>query len=170
MSARGFTLMEMLVVLAIIAALAGIGIPVGRGFVARSREAACLDQLRNLGFGLEGYLQDHQGRLPVLEAGRLDKSDDRPVLETVLLPYVGSPEAFRCPEDDQEFARSGSSYLWNTSLNGQPVSNLSFFGIENRPDRIPMITDKESWHSGRVNFLYADHSSSNKVRFGAAAR
>jgi prepilin-type N-terminal cleavage/methylation domain-containing protein/prepilin-type processing-associated H-X9-DG protein len=170
MSARGFTMVEMLVVLAIVAVLAGIGIPVGRGFVARSREAACLNQLRNIGIGLEGYLQDHQGKLPVLEAGRLDKSDDRPVLETVLLPYVASTDAFRCPQDPEEFVRSGSSYLWNTSLNGQPVSNLSFFGIENRPDRIPMITDKESWHSGRVNFLYADQSSSNKVRFGAAKK
>ena len=165
--ARGFTLPEVLVALAIVATLLGIGIPVTRSVLARSREAACLNQLRGLGVGLEAYLQDHQQKLPELEAGRETKTLDVPVLETVLLPYVGSPGDFRCPQDREWFVKSGSSYLWNSTQSGRHVTSLSFFGNTDRPDKIPLITDKEAWHPTGTNFLYADQSASNKLRFVA---
>ena len=165
MKRRGITLIELLVVIAVIGTLAGIGFPVARSVLARSRQATCLNQLRSLGVGLEGYLQDHQRILPELAAGRASKTDDVPVLETVLLPYVENPDAFKCPQDSKEFGKSGSSYLWNSTQSGLPVSQLSFFGIEDRPDKIPLITDKEAWHPDGTNFLYADLSGSTKVLF-----
>jgi prepilin-type N-terminal cleavage/methylation domain-containing protein len=165
MKERGFTLIEMLVVLAIIGTLAGIGFPLTQSFLAKSREAACLNQLRSLGVALQGYLQENNQLMPRLAAGRTSKQDDSPALETVLLSYVESPEAFRCPADKEQFQKTGSSYLWNSTQNGLHLSNLSFFGIQNRPDKIPLITDKESWHPSEVNFLYADLSSSVKTRF-----
>ena len=167
MKARGFTLTEILVALAIVATLAGIAVPVTRSLVGRSREAACLNQLRGLGVGLEGYLQEHQQKLPELEAGRETKSSDAPVLETVLLPYVGGPGSFQCPQDRELFEKSGSSYLWNSTQSGLHFASLSFFGNTDRPDKIPLITDKEAWHPSGTNFLYADQSSSTKVRFAA---
>jgi prepilin-type N-terminal cleavage/methylation domain-containing protein/prepilin-type processing-associated H-X9-DG protein len=167
MNRRGFTLVEMLIVVAVVVTLAGIGVPLVKSALAKSREAACLTKLRSLGVALEGYLQDHNQILPELAMGRSSRADDAPVLETVLLPYVETPDAFKCPQDDREFAKSGSSYFWNHLQNGLPVSKLSFFGIEDRPDRIPLISDKESWHPGGTNFLYADQTSSNKVRFAA---
>jgi prepilin-type N-terminal cleavage/methylation domain-containing protein/prepilin-type processing-associated H-X9-DG protein len=167
MKARGFTLTEVLVALAIIAVLAGIAYPVSRSLVGRSREAACLGNLRSIGVGLQGYLQDHGQKLPNLEAGRSGKNTDAPVLETVLLPYVDSPEVFHCPEDRREFARSGSSYIWNSTQSGLHVSKLSFFGIEGRLDRIPLVGDKEAWHPGGSNFLYADSSISTRLRLSA---
>lgn len=168
MKRPGFTLIEMLVVLAVIGALAAISIPVARSVLARSRQATCLNQLRSLGVALESYLQEHQRILPDLAAGRASTSDDAAVLETVLLPYVESPEAFNCPQDSGEFAKSGSSYLWNSTQSGRPISRLSFFGIkDDRPDKIPLITDKEAWHPDGTNFLYADLSGSNRVRFAA---
>jgi prepilin-type N-terminal cleavage/methylation domain-containing protein len=167
MKRTGFTLMELLVVLVIVASLAGVGTVIGRSMIAKSRQAACLSTLRSLGVGLESYLQDHQQKLPDLEAGRASKTDDLPVLETVLLPYVGSPDAFKCPQDSKEFQKSGSSYLWNSTQSGMLATKLSFFGIEDQPDRIPLITDKEAWHPDGTNFLYADQTSSNKVRFAA---
>jgi prepilin-type N-terminal cleavage/methylation domain-containing protein/prepilin-type processing-associated H-X9-DG protein len=165
MKRRGFTLVEMLIVVAVVATLAGIGVPLVRSALARSREAACLTKLRSLGVALEGYLQDHNRILPGLAMGRSSRNDDTPVLETVLLPYVEAPDAFKCPQDDREFAKSGSSYFWNHLQSGLPVTKLSFFGIEDRPERIPLISDKESWHPGGTNFLYADQTGSNKVRF-----
>jgi prepilin-type N-terminal cleavage/methylation domain-containing protein len=167
MKRRGFTLVEILIVLAVVATLAGIGVPVVRSALAKSREAACLGKLRSLGVALEGYLQDHNQIMPVLAIGRSSRSDETPVLETVLLPYIEDPDAFRCPQDKREFAKSGSSYFWNHLQSGLPVTKLSFFGIDDRPDRIPLISDKEAWHPSGTNFLYADQSSSNKVRFGA---
>jgi prepilin-type N-terminal cleavage/methylation domain-containing protein len=161
---RGFTLTEMLVVLAIIGTLAAIIYPISRSFVGKSREAACLDHLRSLGVGLQGYLQDHNDIMPTLETGRASKSDDVPVLDTVLPPYLGSAETFQCPADKVQFAKTGCSYSWNSYQSGKHVSKLYFFGI--RPESIPLITDKESWHPSGTNFLYADLSSSNKPRFG----
>ena len=164
---RGFTLMELLIVLAVIATLAGIGIPLGRSILAKSREAACLNQLRSLGVALESYLQDHNQILPKLAMGRASKSDPSPVLETVLLPYLETPDAFKCPQDSKEFEKSGSSYFWNHLQSELPVSRLVFFGINDRPDKIPLISDKEAWHPSGTNFLYADQTSSNRVRFAA---
>lgn len=167
MKRPGFTLVELLVVITITATLLGIGIPMTRSMIARSREAACLDKLRSLGVALQSYLQEHNNTMPVLKAGRASKSDDEPVLETALFPYLGSEDAFHCPADAGEFAKSGSSYLWNSTQNGLPYGDLSFFGIKDRPDKIPLIIDKEAWHPGGTNFLYADLSSSNKPRFAA---
>ena len=164
-SSGGFSMTELLVVLAVVGALAGIAFPVTRSVLAKSREAACLDKLRGLGTALEGYLQDHQQILPDLEAGRSSKQDEIAVLETVLLPYAGSPEAFQCPQDATHYAKTGSSYLWNSTQSGLHVTQLSFFGIKDRPDQIPLITDKEAWHPSGTNFLYADRSSSNRIRF-----
>ena len=165
MKHRGFTLIELLVVIAIIGVLAGIAYPITTSFIGKSREAACLNNLRSLGVGLQTYIQEHNERLPTLEAGRRSKSEDIPVLDTVLLPYFESPEAFKCPADKEKYASTGSSYLWNTTQSGQLISQLVFFGIKDRPDKIPLITDKEAWHLGKVNFLYADLSSANKQRF-----
>jgi prepilin-type N-terminal cleavage/methylation domain-containing protein len=167
MKRRGFTLMEMLIVVAVIATLAGIGVPLVRSALAKSREAACLTQLRSLGVALEGYLQDHNQILPELAMGRSSRGEDAPVIETVLLPYVETPDAFKCPQDEREFAKSGSSYFWNHLQSGLPVTKLAFFGIDDRPDKIPLISDKEAWHPAGTNFLYADQTSSNKVRFAA---
>jgi prepilin-type processing-associated H-X9-DG protein len=45
------------------------------------------------------------------------------------------------------------------------VTNLSFFGIEDRPEKIPLVSDKEAWHPDGTNFLYADFSGSSQIRF-----
>ncbi|MES2474677.1 MAG: type II secretion system protein [Verrucomicrobiota bacterium] len=165
MKRNGFTLVELLVVITIVAVLLGVGYPLSRSLIARSREASCIGNLRSLGVALQTYLQEHNNTMPVLKAGRSVKTADEPVLETALLPYLGSEEAFHCPADSKVFAKSGSSYLWNSTQNGLPYSDLSFFGIKDRPDKIPLITDKEAWHPSGTNFLYADQTSSNKPRF-----
>lgn len=167
MRTRGFTLIEVLVVIAIVAVIAGISYPVMMSFIGKSREAACLEKLRSLGVGLQGYLQDHGDKMPELEAGRASKSEDVPVLDVVLLPYLGSAAAFECPADHQEFKRSGASYLWNSTQNGLLSTKLVFFGIKDRPDQIPLIIDKEAWHPHGSNFLFADLSSANTPRFAA---
>lgn len=164
---RGFTLTELLVVVAIVVSLAGIAFPLGRSMLAKSREAACLGNLKSIGVGLQLYLQDNNQKLPTLELGRDLKSSEVPVLETVLLQYVESEDVFRCPADQDEYRKTGSSYSWNTTQNGLHVSKVSFFGNDTRPEAVPLVFDKEDWHPSGTNFLYADSSSSNKVRFVA---
>ncbi len=167
-SRRGFTLTELLVTLGIVAALAAISVPVGLSVHRKAQRAACLSNLRQIGMGLESYLQDHGQVLPEWQAGRRSKNEDVPVMETALLPYVGSEEIFHCPADKTEFARSGCSYLWNTTQGGRHRTRLEFFGSGGDPRRIPLVIDKEAWHPGEpgANFLYADLSASSKVSFG----
>ncbi len=162
----GFSLVELLVVLGLIAALGGVAYSFTLSAVGRSREAACVNHLRSLGVSLQCYLQEHGDTMPTLAAARSSKGEDADVLDTVLAPYSGGPDAFRCPADKKEFDLTGSSYFWNSTQNGLRVSELTFFGIKDRPDKIPLITDKEAWHPSGVNLLYADLSSSNQTRFG----
>ena len=59
MRKTGFSLVELLVVMAIIAILIAILIPVIVGATNRARQAQCVDNLRQLGAALAQYRQDH---------------------------------------------------------------------------------------------------------------
>ncbi|MEM1085825.1 MAG: prepilin-type N-terminal cleavage/methylation domain-containing protein [Verrucomicrobiota bacterium] len=168
---HGFTLTEMLVVLGIVAVLSAIAIPMIRSGIRASHKTACLSNLRQIGIGLEAYLQDNNQTMPVLEAGRRSRSEDLPVLDTLLEPYLETTAVFRCPADPEEWEKSGSSYLWNNTQNGLRRSELSFFGSENNPARIPLVIDKEAWHGEGdtgSNFLYADYSATNRLKFAVS--
>lgn len=162
---RGWTLQELLVAMAIMGALVVLAVPIGGLVKRKSQQAACVNVLRGLGVALEGYLIDHQQRYPDIEMGRSSKGGDQKVLEVVLLEYVGSETAFRCPADHEEFAKTGSSYFWNETQSGRKYHQLGFMGLEG--DSIPLIYDKESFHGDQngTNFLYADQSVNQKVDF-----
>ena len=161
----GFTLMELLVTIAILATLAAIAVPVSMSMLAKGRESACLKNLRGIGVGLQLYLNDHQGVLPVMALGRESREAEGDVLETVLLPYVEGEDVFECPADNEEFLKTGSSYGWNVTQNGVRMSEVDFFGEDGKPEVVPLVFDKESWHDEETNFLYADTSVSKKVKF-----
>jgi prepilin-type N-terminal cleavage/methylation domain-containing protein len=63
-SLQAFTLVELLTVIAIIAVLAGIIIPVIGHVRARAREAQGASNLRQIGVAALSYAGDHQGKLP----------------------------------------------------------------------------------------------------------
>ncbi|MGC4016257.1 MAG: type II secretion system protein [Luteolibacter sp.] len=167
MKSRGFTLVELLVTITIIIVLASLSVPLVRRGIAKSRQAACMGKLRNIGVALESYLQDHNRKMPELAAARSSKDEEVKVLETELEPYLPAKDSFQCPADAKEFKKTGSSYIWNSSVNGQLASNLSFLGKDGRPQAIPLVADKESWHPEPkgTNILYADFTASSDLRF-----
>ena len=171
---RGFTLTEVLITVAIIGVLASISIPLVAGVKRSANRATCLSNLRGMGVGIEAYLNDHHQIMPALYMGRHRKDDESvAVLETELLEYMGGDEiSFKCPADHQHYAKSGSSYFWNENLSGVPRGKLTFMGAEADQGVIPLIFDKEAYHGDEngVNFLYADHSASNKVKFDTGSR
>lgn len=164
---RGFTLIELLVVIAIIGTLAAISYPFLRSNIDKSRQVSCLTKMRSLGVALESYLQENNRRMPDIASSRASKNEDVQVLETVLKPYLQDEEAFHCPADGKQFAKTGSSYLWNSTQSGRLATNLAFMNLDNKPQAIPLIADKEGWHPGQknTNILYADLSASSDLRF-----
>lgn len=173
---RGFTLLELLVGIAIVAVLASIIVP-SYGIVrARAASSTCLSNLKSLGTALNVYLQDHQMIMPVLEAGRSDKNEEVPVIDNTLDKYVDDRRVFTCPAGRAIAEKSGTSYYWNSLLSKgagteedpKPLSalNLNFFG-ESDLGRIPIMVDKEGWHrhtDDKVNHLFADGHVSNQLK------
>lgn len=165
-------MVELLVVVTVVLALAAVAVPVSQKLRKEGERTRCLGNLRTIGAALEGYLADHNDLYPELELGRSSRAEGVPVLETVLAVYVDDPRVFHCPADREWYARSGSSYHWNSTQSGRHRMQTSFLGMNDRPDRVPLVLDKEAFHGGGngVNMLYADYHISNQVEFRVGAR
>src|SRR5438132_4872474 len=161
---RAFTLIELLAVLAVIAVLAGLLLPAFSKAKEAGRATACLSNLRQIGIALQLYTQDNNNRLPIMR----DKSTNAPPtnalpsVEVVLSNHLGSVKVLKCPSDRRQiYEQTGSSYSWNSLLNGQDAEHLTVLTIDFDPHQIPVFFDKAAFHSARgekrgVNYLYAD--------------
>jgi prepilin-type N-terminal cleavage/methylation domain-containing protein/prepilin-type processing-associated H-X9-DG protein len=69
---KGFTLIEILVVVSIVALLAALAYPAIKSAIAASKNAGCMGNLRTLGAAVHSFTADHGGFLPnpTLESGK----------------------------------------------------------------------------------------------------
>ncbi len=163
-------MVELITVIAIIITLVGIAVPISGNLKKKAVNSGCVNNLRTMGAGLEGYLADHNNVMPSISMGvtTINGEEEVATLETVLLEYVGGDkEVFNCPADNEQFAKTGSSYFWNPMVSAQNQRNLEFMGNDNDPASIPLISDKEAFHGEKngTNILYADYETTEKVRF-----
>jgi prepilin-type N-terminal cleavage/methylation domain-containing protein/prepilin-type processing-associated H-X9-DG protein len=118
MTRRGFTLVELLVVVAIVALLLGILLPALARARATAKQTACQHQMRQLGQALQMYADDHSGFFP-LTSHTVGMRFDRAWIFT-LARYLGDVDDVRiCPEDPKGPARldrHGTSYVMNGYL------------------------------------------------------
>ena len=158
----GFTLIEMLAVLAVIALLAALILPVAFNTLDTARRGACRGHLHGLGITFRLHLNDHGGIMPVAAAMPSLALNDEPSIAEVLSSYVDDPRTFRCPADNGRnyFESEGSSYQYVTTLGGRTVSE-SFLSRHFGEAKSPVLHDYEPFHGkagepGSMNYLFGD--------------
>ncbi len=101
MNSRGFTLLELLMSIVVIAILAGIGIPSYSSYRRRAEKAVCLSQMRVIHVALDTYLADNR-QWPQIP-GDIFFSDDESLFWEwwikALAPYGASQQTWLCPSD-----------------------------------------------------------------------
>ena len=97
---QGFTLIELLVVIAIIAILAAILFPVFARARENARKSTCQSNLKQLGQGMQMYMQDYDERFPRTQTPCHDwvvPRANRRYWHEQIQPYVKNWQAFTCP-------------------------------------------------------------------------
>lgn len=167
--APAFTLIEMLVVIAVIAILASLLLPALAGGKERARRVTCKGHIRQFIIACHNYAMDHGDMLP---SGRSDNPnpDDShtPVLSTKtreqLLYYAGNPRILECPSLGEPFNQEGGwfyadygyviGYNYLGGHRNTPWPDLNGFKGFRSPQHdeedpsLPLVTDMNDWSPG----------------------
>lgn len=169
-SHHGFTLVELLVVISIIAVLLSILTPTLSATRESARRVICLNNLRSLGIAVQMYRDDHDGSLPYanyqysLSLGWTDPLDALGPYLAVDLPSIDehgeivTGQPFLCPSDPGHADQHGISYgYFPAEIMGAVVTpeqseraiarEITMF-FESGPPRAAIFRDMGSWHAG----------------------
>ena len=110
---RGFTLVEMLVVIAIIGLLLGLMMPVLASARNMARKTDCQIRLKQIGLAMNSYV-DASGNFP--DVGQMPSlAPTYPTMVSVLGPYTEqNKQLFACPMDTEYFSKEGLSYEYRS--------------------------------------------------------
>ncbi|BCM88892.1 hypothetical protein IAD21_00734 [Abditibacteriota bacterium] len=115
---KAFTLIELLIVIAIIAILAAILFPVFARTRENARRASCQSNLKQIGLGMLQYAQDYDetysGSYKNSPNGRIHWGE-------LIFPYTKSSQIYICP--------SNTSLMTNNGLNNQATNPNTYKGV-----------------------------------------
>ena len=122
-----FTLLEVLVVIAIVGVFAALLLPLYGGVKARGQQAACASNMRQIGTALLAYANENDGALP--ETTHTVGVKVKKAWVYALKPFLANVDAVRiCPADPHGANRlkaEGTSYVLNSEVF---VPNIGPFG------------------------------------------
>lgn len=112
---NGFTLVELLIVIAVISILAAMLLPAINTAREKAQQTKCLSNLKQLGLSIMLFLQDNEDRFPS------QGSTPDPVTiqwDEQLYPYYGNVSLLKCPKDNllRTGGNSPRSYGYNPYL------------------------------------------------------
>lgn len=118
---RGFTLVELLVVVGIVAVLIALLLPAVQAAREAARRATCQSRFRQIGMGLHLYQATH-GVFPPGLFNTVwplpDRNYDRRDWMCALLPFLEQPAVYEAIEAQQ---RSGEDYPWFAAGTSNPI-------------------------------------------------
>lgn len=150
-----FTLMELLAAIAVIAVLAAFLMSSLNRAREEGRRSRCINNLRQIGVGLELYGSSANYRLPAC-SGSFDPNAGPPI-RSVISPLIrGGDEVWRCPSDDREGESPDGSYDWNTLANKLSMDEKT---LQIQGFTMPVMSDYDKFHragggQSAQNWLY----------------
>ena len=113
-----FTLIEMLVVIAIISILAAFMFPALSKARKMAQRSSCMANLKQIGYAMKMYLGDHDNFFPPVTKANWVNLGFGWISETFYLPYLNSYDVFRCPaqkKDMRGIAGIGQRFAFATN-------------------------------------------------------
>lgn len=121
----GFTIIELLVAMAILSILAALLFPVFRSGVVAAKTNQCIQNMRQVGGAVQNYLIDYDDRFPPVvyrEEMPGDSTGNRTWVQN-LQPYLGTLNTFMCPSDSSKESGKGMP----RAMEGNPDPGFEFF-------------------------------------------
>ena len=152
-AACGFTLVEVLVVVALIAMLLGLLIPALRAAQEKAATIGCLANLRSVGVAVRTFADDNKGLFP--KVTRIDQIPQQ--VRTALKPYLKREKVFVCPREPAKPIPPAGSYDFRVFTLKRKWSLAGVrLDLIRQASHVPIGGDRDpGWHGpATINVLY----------------